>query len=385
MTLLEARSEADALEQLHALGLTDGLPVVVPTPERVAMMALASGLDPDLELGVMGPAHGVASVQKVATAAVMAGCLPDHIPVVVAAVRAVCKPEFDLTEMQSTTHCTAPLIVVCGPARHQCGEVASGFGALGPGHRANATIGRALRLAMMNIGGARPGVSDMALHGHPGKFTYCLAEDTENSPFAPLHTSYGYAEEDSAVVVVGAEAPHSTIFTGDADDPESASWLLNVIAAVMANPGSNNAHLRHGAVTVIMNPDHTTVLARAGLTREDVQAELAARATNTAATLAHVGSAFYLDRDGPPDELVPILKDPSRIVLFQAGGSGLYTMVMPSWCAGPHQNPVVHAEIDLDQACEVPWADALGIGQSDAADTLGVGRSDTAEVAGGAA
>ncbi len=357
-TLLQARSESDALELLHSLGLTDGLPVVIPTPERVAMMVLASGLDPEIELGVMGPAHGAATIEKVATAAVMAGCLTDHMPVVVAAVRAVCKPEFDLTEMQSTTHCTAPLIVVCGPARHQCGGVSSGFGALGPGHRANACIGRALRLAMMNIGGARPGVSDMALHGHPGKFTYCTAEDSENSPFEPLHASYGYETEQSAAIVVGAEAPHSTIFTGDADDPDSASLLLNVIASVMANPGSNNAHLRHGAVTVILNPDHATVLARAGLSREDIQAELAARATNTAATLAHVGSAFFRDRDGQPDEPIPILTDPRRIVVFQAGGSGLYSMVMPSWCAGPHQNSVVHAEIDLDQACEVPWSDA---------------------------
>ncbi|WP_428121781.1 hypothetical protein [Candidatus Poriferisodalis sp.] len=374
MTLLEARSEADALEQLHALGLTDGLPVIIPTPERVAAMVLATGLDPDLELGVMGPAHGVASVEKVAAAAVMAGCLPDHIPVVVAAVRAVCKPEFDLTEMQSTTHCTAPLIVVCGPARHQCGGVASGFGALGPGHRANASIGRALRLTMMNIGGARPGVSDMALHGHPGKFTYCIAEDTENSPFAPLHTSYGYEPDQSAVIVTGAEAPHSTFFTGDADDPESANRLLNVIAAVMANPGSNNAHLRHGSLVVIMNPDHTAVLARAGLSREDVQAELAARAANSTAMLVAMGSVFHLGNDSPPDEMVPILKDPSRIVVFQAGGKGLYTMVMPSWCAGPHQNPVVHAEIDLDQACEVPpIAGALGDGASDTGEALGVG------------
>ncbi len=374
MTLLEARSEADALERLHALGLTDGLPVVIPTPERVAAMVLATGLDPDIELGVMGPAHGVASVEKVAAAAVMAGCLPDHVPVVLAAVRAVCKPEFDLTEMQSTTHCTAPLIVVCGPARHQCGGVASGFGALGPGHRANASIGRALRLTMMNIGGARPGVSDMALHGHPGKFTYCIAEDTENSPFAPLHTSYGYEPDQSAVIVTGAEAPHSTFFTGDADDPESANRLLNVIAAVMANPGSNNAHLRHGSLVVIMNPDHTAVLARAGLSREDVQAELAARAANSTAMLVRMGSVFHLGSDSPPDEMVPILKDPSRIVVFQAGGKGLYTMVMPSWCAGPHQNPVVHAEIDLDQACEVPGiAEALGDGASDTGEALDVG------------
>ena len=151
MDSLSASSEQDALELLHQLGCTDGLPVVIPTADRVARMVLATGHEPDLVLGVMGPLLGSATIEKVAAAAVMAGCLPDHMPVVVAAVQAVCQPEFDLTEMQATTHCTAPLIIVCGPARHACGEIASGFGAMGPGHRANASIGRALRLAMINI------------------------------------------------------------------------------------------------------------------------------------------------------------------------------------------------------------------------------------------
>ena len=275
MTLLDtprlsASTEEEAVEQLHAMGCTDGLPVIVPTPDRVVRMVLATGLDPNMNLGVMGPMFGVATIEKVCSAAVMAGCLPDHAPVVVAAVRAVCTPEFDLTEMQSTTHCTAPLTIVCGPARHMCG-LASGFGAMGPGHRANASIGRALRLAMINIGGARPGTSDMALHGHPGKFTYCLAEDEEGGPFPGLHTQFGYGPDQSAVIVTGAEAPHSTMFSGDADDPDSYKKLLEVIALVMANPGSNNVHLRHGSYAVIMNPDHAEVIRRAGLTREDVQ------------------------------------------------------------------------------------------------------------------
>jgi hypothetical protein len=351
---LSAGTEEDAVEQLHALGCTDGLPVVVPTPERVQRMVLATGLDANMQLGVMGPMFGVATVEKVAVAAVMAGCLPDHIPVVVAAVRAVCKPEFDLTEMQSTTHCTAPLTIVCGPARHSCGEIASGFGALGPGHRANATIGRALRLAMMNIGGARPGTSDMALLGHSGKFTYCLAEDEEHSPFPGLHTQFGYSPEQSAVVVTGAEAPHSTMFSGDADDPDSIQQLLNVIALVMANPGSNNVHLRKGSFVVIMNPDHARVVRQAGLTREDVQEELSKRAAISIGTLRQIGSKWAQDPDRAEDDLVHALKDPSRILVLQAGGSGLYTMVMPSWCAGPHRNGVVHAEIELDQACEIP-------------------------------
>ena len=178
---------------------------------------VASGLPAEQSLGIMGPAGCVASVEKVATAAVMAGCLPDHMPVVVAAVQAIVQDAFDLTEMQGTTHCTAPLTIVNGPARQACGGITGGYGALGPGHRANASIGRALRLAMMNIGGARPGISDMALLGHPGKFTYCLAEDEENSPFEPLHVSLGYGEDESVVTVVGAEAPHSVMYSGDAD------------------------------------------------------------------------------------------------------------------------------------------------------------------------
>ena len=132
---LSARDEEAALEELHRLGCTDGLPVVIPTAERVNRMVLASGLEADMMLGTMGPGHGIATVEKVAIAAVMAGCLPDYMPVVVAAVKAVIDPEFDLTEMQATTHCTAPLIIVNGPARHTCGPIASGTGALGPGPR----------------------------------------------------------------------------------------------------------------------------------------------------------------------------------------------------------------------------------------------------------
>ena len=169
--LLEADNEETALELLHDLQCTDGLPVVIPTPERVDRFILACGQDADMVLGEMGPAMGAATIEKVAAAAVMAGCKPDYMPLLVAAVTAAADPKFDLAELQATTHCTAPLIIVNGPARFDCGPVASGYGALGPGHRANASIGRALRLCLINIGGGRPGRSEMALLGHPGKFT----------------------------------------------------------------------------------------------------------------------------------------------------------------------------------------------------------------------
>ena len=349
--MLTATDEYSALEYLHDAGCTDGLPVVIPTPERVDRMIVASGLETDMEIASMGPQWGSATVEKIATAAVMAGCLPDHFPVVIAAVKAISQDDFDLAEMQCTTHCIHPLIIVNGPARVACGNISGGFGALGPGHRANASIGRALRLAMLNIGGARPGVSDMAIHGHPGKFTCCIAEDEENSPFPPLHTSLGYDANRSTATILGVEGPHSVLFSGDANDPASAESLLNAIAGVIANPGSNNSHLGgKAAVAVILNPDHAHVLANNGFGREQVQQVLAERAVTPRETLLAINPKMLVGEE----KLIPAVRDPKNIHLVVGGGSGLYTVVMPSWCAGPHGNIAVHEEILIDQYCELP-------------------------------
>jgi len=350
--MLSAADETAALEQLHNDRCTDGLPVIIPTRDRVERMVVAGGLDEDLVIGVMGPQKGAATVLHIAVNAVMAGCTPDYFPIVLSAVRAVCQTEFDLAEMQSTTHCTAPLMIINGPAREDCG-IASGSGLMGPGHRANASIGRALRLCMINIGGARPGESDMALHGHPGKFSYCIAEDEDASPFPPLHTSLGYTNEQSAVTIVGTEAPHSVIFSGDADDPDCAQKLLEVLAAVIANPGSNNVRLGgNGAVVVVLNPEHAQFLKEAGLTRSDIQHRLSELAVAPREMLAHQNS-FMLAGD---EEMLPAVRDPKNILLLTAGGPGLYSMVMPSWCGGKHQNAFVHEEIDINPFCEIPTA-----------------------------
>jgi hypothetical protein len=347
---LSAADEAEALEDLHSRGCTDGLPVVIPTPERVARMVLASGQDGDMALGTMGPGHGIATIENVAVAAVMAGCLPDYMPVVVAAVKAVIDPVFDLTEMQATTHCTAPLIIVNGPARHSCGPIASGTGALGPGHRANASIGRALRLTMINIGKARPGSSDMALLGHPGKFTYCLAEDEEHSPFPPLHVDLGFDADDSVVTVLGAEAPHSVLFAGDGDDPDAYKVLLDLLAMGLANAPSNNAILTGGAATVVLNPEHSGVLQKAGLSRRDIARELYERCFLEPDMVKHLMPAFA--GDNPSRRMA--FTDPEQILILQAGGSGLYSMVMPSWCAGTHTNAAVSIKVEADLFCEIP-------------------------------
>jgi hypothetical protein len=353
MTLLEAVNESAALEMLHKLGCTDGLPVVIPTAELVDRMVLASGLDGDAVLGEVGPLGGVATVEKLATNAVMAGCSPDYMPFVLAAMQAVLQAEFDLSEVQSTTHSIAPLLIFNGPLASITG-IAWGFGALGPGHRANASIGRALRLAMMNIGGAKPGVSDMALLGHPGKFSMCLAEAEAVSPFAPLSEMWGYPVGSDVVTVLGTEAPHSVMFVNDADDPDSPERLLRIIAEVATNAGSNNLYLHTGSLAIALNPEHANVLAKAGWTRQSIQERLFELCHVSRARIRSLNAA--LTPKGADDDLIPVVESPDQFLVFVAGAEGLYSAVFPSWSAGAHGNNAVHMPVISDQACEVPFA-----------------------------
>ena len=353
MELLEAVDQAAALEMLHEMGCTDGLPVIIPTTELVDRMVLASGLDGDVVLGEVGPLGGVATVEKLATNAVMAGCSPDYMPFVLAAMQAVLQPEFDLSEVQSTTHSIAPLLVVNGPLG-AITDIASGFGALGPGHRANACIGRALRLAMMNIGGAKPGVSDMALLGHPGKFSMCLAEAEHASPFPPMSEMWGYPAGSDVVTVLGTEAPHSVMFVNDADDPDSPDRLLRILAEVSTNAGSNNLYLRTGSVAIALNPEHANVLAKAGWTRSSIQDRLFELCHVRRSRIRSLNAA--LTPKGSDDDLIPVFESPDRFLVFVAGADGLYSVVFPSWSAGAHGNNPVHMAVVSDQACEVPFA-----------------------------
>jgi hypothetical protein len=355
---LHAPDEAAALEELHRLGCTDGLPVVIPTPARVERMVLALGDEADLSLGAMGPKLGACTIEKLAAAAVMAGCLPEYAPVVRAAALAILDPVFDLTEVQATTHSIAPLFIVNGPARELCGSIASGTGALGPGHRANASIGRALRLAMINIGGGRPGISDMALLGHPGKFSFCLAEAEEASPFPPLHTTRGFEAEQSVVTVIGTDAPHSVCVETDADDPTSGERLLRSFAGALAGSGTNNALSAgaegiHGQVVVILNPEHADLLHRQGYTRESIAAGIQERAVVSGALLNDATSTPLALAD---DREYRCFRSPDDILVVVAGGGGMYSAVLPSWCGGPHRNRAVSKEIVLGASCDVPGA-----------------------------
>ena len=353
--LLEADTEFDAIELLHQRGCTDGLPVIVPTPERVNAMIARVDLDGGLSLGEMGPKQGAASVEKVAAAAVMAGCLPDHFPVVISAVQAVCKKQFDLTEVNQTTHCLAPLIVVNGSAREVCGPIESGAGILGPGNRASASIGRALSLAIINIGGRKPGVTDMAVFSTPGKFTACFAEDEEHSPFEPYHVSTGFKPDDSVVSVIGVEAPHSVILEPAGDTENDALRLIKAIAGVIANPGSNHVYRAgDGGLLVVLNPEHALILAKAGYDRTGVCESIRQHATVTRqyADSIYAGLNFVHPDD---DDLLYAVRDTKQIMLVVAGGMGTYSMVMPSWAYAPHGNLPISEKVDVFPSCDLPF------------------------------
>jgi hypothetical protein len=321
----------DVLEFLAREGWTDGLPVIPPTPGRVRRML--GERDPAAVAGLIPPRWAPATLELCAVAAVMAGCHPRHFPLLVEAVAAAAGPGFDLYGLQATTHPAAPLLIFNGPIPAAAG-VHGGAGAFGPGFAANATIGRALRLIMWNVGGAHPGVMDRATLGHPGKFTYCIAENEADSPWQPLRVDLGYALEDSTVTVVPAEAPHNI------NDPwsTSAKSLLHVIAGSMSQPGANN-HPR-GDVVLVLGPEHASTLAKGGLDKQDIREYLFEHArTPVGAWSPEAAERRFGDSAGvdptDPDALVPIVTSPARILVLVAGGIGTHSMHIPTIASIP--------------------------------------------------
>ena len=245
-------------------GWTDGLPIVPPTLGRVDEMVAAGPLERHAVLGEVEPLRGVATVEKVAANAVMAGCEPAHFPVVTAAVQAILDPAFNLRGVQTTDENVAPLLVIGGPAAARLG-INAGWGALGPGWAANAAIGRAVRLVMNNLGGGWPGAVSFAGLGQPARYGLCLAEREDGLPWPPLHVELGYRPEQSVVVALRAETVINV--TGG----------LEELASVMGSAASLFGILHSGKVAVILSPFTARRLAAEGRSRADVRRELFAR------------------------------------------------------------------------------------------------------------
>ncbi|MFH1485273.1 MAG: hypothetical protein ABIH46_04310, partial [Chloroflexota bacterium] len=200
---VKVEDSAEAINRLYyEKGWTEGLPIVCPTEERILAMLQYTDRAAQDVIAEIAPLYNAASIEKIAVNAIMAGCLPEYFPVVVAGVEAMAVKEFNLYGIQGTTNPACPAAIVNGPIAREL-EINAGSNLLGQGRRSNATIGRALRFVMMNIGGGTPGVVDKATHGQPGKYTFCFAANEEDSPWEPLHVERGFAAETSTVTMVG--------------------------------------------------------------------------------------------------------------------------------------------------------------------------------------
>ena len=313
---------------------SDGFPVVTPTEARVQRMLRGTTRAADELVGNIPPAMEPATVRTVAIHALMAGCKPEYLPLVLGAIELMLREEFNLNGVQGTMHGVAPLMIVNGPYAKKIG-LHGGNGCFGPGFRANASIGRAIRLMLMNLGGGIAGVGSATVFGTPLRYTACVTENTERSPWGTLATSRGYSDDENVITCAMVESPR--LCYDDANqEPER---LLTGIADSMTALGSWNMHVRSDMV-VAMSPEHATICAKAGLSRDRVHQMLCEMAGLTVREMKRGGNwrserAAKLGID-PRNEarFVPVIKDVRDLHLIVAGGWGPLTAVCHGWGGG---------------------------------------------------
>ena len=319
-------------EFLRVSGWTDGLPVVPPTVELVAEMVAAFGRPADEVIAKIPPSFSGATVELLAANAVLAGCRPSAARVLLAAVQAITDPGFNLLGVQATTHPCGVLVLVSGPAAATA-EIHGGEGCFGPGFAGNLTIGRAIRLILMNIGGAHPGIADHSCQGTPAKISYCFTENTSASPWPPFHVEMGWKEQDSVVTVFAAEAPHNI----QDHTSTTAEGILDTIAGAIRNVGCNNfdRSLREKRGTrvpawrpqpaVVFGPEHARTVAEGGFDRTAIQRFLWER---SAVPRSQIPIEWRFGIDGLDE--IPMTSDPDDIVILVAGGVGKHSCWIPT-------------------------------------------------------
>jgi hypothetical protein len=326
---------ADALEVnefYQQRGWTDGLPVVPPTEESVLACLRAAGLAAGDVVGVERVRQRPITAEKVAVNTVMAGCLPTYMPVVVTALRAMCQERFNLHGSSASTGGSAPFIVVNGPVRSAIGMNAA-HNVLGNGNRANATIGRAVRLVLINLLGCIPGQLDRSTLGHPGKFTFCIAEDEEDSPWQPLAQERGVPAGLSAVTVLACEAPRQ-VMNEWTHDPEE---ILETFAAEMRH-NMLTYSVWPGNYALIIPKQLRELLVAAGWHKQDVRDYVYRSARVLRRDWAAVGKANIVHRRGGPNEVFTALRSPDDLLVVAAGGpAGGFGAVIPPWLGSKAQ------------------------------------------------
>lgn len=326
---VELGPDEDEIEACYARGWTDGLPVVPPTPERVLRMLAGTRRAPSEIVAVVPPDLVPCSVEKVAINAVMAGCRPSELPVVLAAVEAACTASFNMHGLLATTYAAGPVVVVNGPIARSIGMNAGG-NALGQGNRANAGIGRALQLVVSNVGGGKPGGVDRATLGSPGKYTFCFAEDEEHSPWEPLSVERGVAPGVSAVTLFAGEGPR-TIVDQLSRTPESLARSFALSLLSVAHP---KLALAFDAL-VVVSPEHARVFREAGWGKARVREEILTLTERPGAALMRGVDGCA---EGMPaafgETTLPKFRPDGLLLVYAGGGAGLFSAIIGGWVSG---------------------------------------------------
>ena len=319
----------DDMEAMWDRGWTDGMPVVPPTEARVLSMLDGTSRAPEEVVAVVPPNLAPATVEKVAINAVMAGCRPEYLPVVLAAVEAACTDEFNIHGVLATTWFVGPVVVVNGPVSRAIG-MNSGINALGQGNRANATIGRALQLVIRNVGGGRPGEVDRATLGTPGKYSFCFAEDETGSPWESLAVERGYGPDQSAVTVFAGGGVRG-VRDQQSRTPESLARSLAVCLSGVSHPKL----VCTIDACLIVSPDHGRVFRQAGWSRNRLRRELEELLNLSADELIQGAGGIA---EGVPPHLagrtLPKFRDGGLLLVYAGGGAGLFSAIIEGWVGG---------------------------------------------------
>ncbi|HWO41275.1 MAG TPA: hypothetical protein VNO43_05675 [Candidatus Eisenbacteria bacterium] len=316
--------------------LSDGLPVVPPTPERVERMLAGTDRDWQEVIGRIPPRWAPATVEKIAINAAMAGCLPEYLPVVIAAVEAMVEPRFNLYGVQATTGYAGPALLVNGPVRNHL-AVNCDAGVFGPGFRANATIGRAIRLLLITVGGGIPGETDRSTFGWPGKYTFCFGENEEKSPWEPYHVEHGFAADESTVTVFGINGFLPFHTSGNRGE-EALDSLAKVIAMHRGVSHLDVGSFGGGTPLVALGVEDAEIMARDGISKKQVQRYLWEHAvipfSSIEARRKGAKSDEELIRASPnvtADGIVHLATRPEDIAIVVCGGKHRHSVFLPMW------------------------------------------------------
>ncbi|MEM7417155.1 MAG: thioredoxin [Gemmatimonadota bacterium] len=319
----------DPIEVCYDRGWSDGLPVVPPTPERILRMLAGTDRAADDVVGIMPPDLVECTVEKVAINAVMAGCLPEYMPLLLGIIDAALEPMFTLHGIVCTTCFSSPVIIVNGPVAKKLG-MNSGIGALGPGNRANATIGRALNLIVRNVGGGRPGEIDRSTLGAPSKYTFCFAEDESDPEWEPLSVSRGVALGRSAVTLFQGEGLQGVV---DQRSRTAEELTLSIAASLLAV--THPKLCRWGNVVLVLSPEHYGIFREAGWDRTRITSELHAACERPGRDVIRGAHGIG---EGVPEEMIDDVVPkfhPDGLLIVRAGGqAGLYSAILSGWIGG---------------------------------------------------